>query len=80
MPGGLLLACVIAVAATFLSNHYGAPVMLFALLLGMALYFLSEDISCAIGIDFAAKAPLRFGVETVFLLGAAVAFVLLFGI
>ena len=33
---GLLLAVVIAAAATFLSEHYGAPVMLFALLIGMA--------------------------------------------
>lgn len=60
--GGLLLATVITVAATFLSDHYGAPVMLFALLLGMAFHFLSEDGSCAIGVDFAAKALLRFGV------------------
>jgi uncharacterized integral membrane protein (TIGR00698 family) len=60
--GGLLLASVIAVAATFLSDHYGAPVMLFALLLGMAFHFLSEDGACAVGIDFAAKALLRFGV------------------
>ncbi len=60
--GGLLLASVIAVAATFLSDHYGAPVMLFALLLGMAFHFLSEDNSCAVGVDFAAKALLRFGV------------------
>lgn len=60
--GGLLLASVIAVAATFLSDHYGAPVMLLALLLGMAFHFLSEDNSCAVGVDFAAKALLRFGV------------------
>jgi uncharacterized integral membrane protein (TIGR00698 family) len=60
--GGLLLATVIAVAATFLSDHYGAPVMLFALLLGMAFHFLSEDSACAIGVDFAVKALLRFGV------------------
>src|SRR5204863_506867 len=44
-PG--LLACgVTAAAAAFLGEHYGAPVMLFALLLGMAMNFLSVDGAC----------------------------------
>ncbi|MEQ8895660.1 MAG: putative sulfate exporter family transporter [Roseovarius sp.] len=60
--GGLLLATVIAASATFISEHYGAPVMLFALLIGLAFHFLSEQESCAAGIDFAAKTLLRFGV------------------
>ncbi|WP_308339994.1 putative sulfate exporter family transporter [Sulfitobacter sp. CW3] len=60
--GGLLLATVIAASATFMSEHYGAPVMLFALLIGIAFHFLSEEESCAKGIDFAAKALLRIGV------------------
>jgi uncharacterized membrane protein YadS len=38
---GVLACAVVAAAATFLSQHYGAPVMLFALLLGMAMNFLS---------------------------------------
>src|SRR3954470_7325594 len=60
-PG--LLACgVVAAASTFLSEHYGAPVMLFALLLGMAMNFLSADGPCAAGIEFAARQVLRFGV------------------
>ncbi|HEV8691563.1 MAG TPA: putative sulfate exporter family transporter [Ideonella sp.] len=37
---GLLASAVVAAAATFLSQHYGAPVMLFALLLGLAMNFL----------------------------------------
>lgn len=60
--GGLLLATVIAASATFMSEHYGAPVMLFALLIGIAFHFLSEQDSCAAGIDFAAKTLLRIGV------------------
>jgi uncharacterized membrane protein YadS len=36
---GIFLAVVIATAASFLSEHYGAPVMLFALLIGMAFHF-----------------------------------------
>ena len=61
-PG--VLACgVVAAAATFLSQHYGAPVMLFALLLGLAMNFLSaDDGPCAPGIAFSARALLRIGV------------------
>ena len=49
---GVLACCVVAAASTFLSEHYGAPVMLFALLLGMAMNFLSVDGPCAPGIEF----------------------------
>lgn len=59
---GLLVCATVAVAATFLSEHYGAPVMLFALLLGMAMNFLSQDGSCAPGIGFTAREVLRLGV------------------
>lgn len=60
--GGLLLATVIAASATFMSEHYDAPVMLFALLIGIAFHFLSEEERCAEGIDFASRTLLRFGV------------------
>jgi uncharacterized integral membrane protein (TIGR00698 family) len=59
---GVLACCVVAAASTFLSEHYGAPVMLFALLLGMAMNFLSSDGPCAAGIEFTARQVLRFGV------------------
>lgn len=59
---GLLAAATIGVAATFLSDHYGGPVMLFALLLGMAFNFLSLDGPCVDGIGTASKAVLRLGV------------------
>ncbi len=39
---GFLLATVIAIAARYLSEHYGGPAMLFALLVGMAFYYLSD--------------------------------------
>tara|TARA_R110002094_G_scaffold137651_2_gene129206 strand:+ start:141 stop:1118 length:978 start_codon:yes stop_codon:yes gene_type:complete len=60
--GGMMLAVVIAAAATFLSEHYGAPVMLFALLIGMAFHFLSQNATCKPGIEFSARTMLRFGV------------------
>ena len=59
---GLLASVTVAIAAQFLSNHYGGPTMLFALLLGMGFHFLSEDEVCARGIEFASKKILRFGI------------------
>lgn len=59
---GLLLAATIAAAAGFLGAHYAAPVMLFALLIGMAFNFLHADGPCRAGVDFAAKFVLRLGV------------------
>ena len=56
------MSAVVAVAALFLAEHYGAPVMLFALLLGMAVNFLSEDERCKPGIEFVARQVLRWGV------------------
>lgn len=59
---GLGVALVIAAAATFLSEHYTAPVMLYALLLGMVFNFLMEGERTRLGIEFASKALLRTGV------------------
>jgi uncharacterized integral membrane protein (TIGR00698 family) len=59
---GLLASGVVAAAAAFLGQHYGAPVMLFALLLGMAMSFLSAGGPAAAGIEFAARTVLRVGV------------------
>lgn len=59
---GLAVSAIIAIAAMFLSEHYGGPVMLFALLLGMALNFLSQEGRCVAGIQLAASHILRIGV------------------
>lgn len=59
---GVVLSAVVAVAAMALGAHYGAPVMLFALLLGMALNFLSQEGKAGPGIDFSARQMLRLGV------------------
>ena len=48
---GMAVSITVAAAATFLSEHYGAPVLLFALLLGMGLNFLSAEGTCKAGID-----------------------------
>ena len=59
---GLLLSVTVAAAAAFLGAHYGAPVMLFALLIGMAFNFLHAEGPCRAGVDFAARFVLRLGV------------------
>ncbi len=60
MPG--LTACaVVSAAAGFLGEHYGAPVLLFALLLGLAMNFLADG-PCAAGIALCARHVLRIGV------------------
>lgn len=59
---GLAVAGTVAVAATFLSLHYKASAMLFALLLGMALNFLAEEGRCLPGIQLASTLVLRTGV------------------
>ncbi|SDE40210.1 YeiH family protein [Limimaricola pyoseonensis] len=59
---GVALAALVAMAAQFLSEHYGAPAMLMAILLGIALAFLSEEPRSAPGIAFSSRTLLRVGV------------------
>lgn len=60
---GLLSAVTVALAAKFISDHYGVPVMLMALLLGMAFTFLAEPgTATAQGVEYASKRLLRIGV------------------
>ncbi|MEP3278701.1 MAG: putative sulfate exporter family transporter [Stappiaceae bacterium] len=71
---GLLVAALVALAAQFLAEHYGAPAMLLALLLGIALHFLTEEGQCVEGVQFASSTLLRIGVA---LLGARISVELL---
>ncbi|MDM0037022.1 putative sulfate exporter family transporter [Variovorax sp. J22P271] len=59
---GILMSVVVAVAAISLADHYHVSGMLFALLLGMALNFLSTEGRCVPGIRFSASTLLRIGV------------------
>ncbi|MCC5869174.1 MAG: putative sulfate exporter family transporter [Gammaproteobacteria bacterium] len=68
---GLALAALLALAAMFISGHYGGPVMLLALLLGMPLNFLADSPRLAPGIAFASRFVLRLGVG---LLGLRITF------
>ncbi|TYC63556.1 YeiH family putative sulfate export transporter [Rhodobacterales bacterium] len=59
---GIAIAGLVAIAAQFLNEHYGAPAMLMAILLGMPLNFLSDEPRTGEGIAFAARTLLRIGV------------------
>ena len=60
--GGIALATTIALASSFLAEHYGAPAMLFALLIGMAFNFMNDGPRAADGITFSSRTLLRCGV------------------
>lgn len=66
---GFILCLVVGMAASFVSEHYGGPVILYALLMGMALNYLSAEGRCVAGIQLSAKTVLRFGIA---LLGARI--------
>ena len=69
---GVLVCGQIALAAQFLSDHYGSPAMLMALLIGMTMNFLLDAPSrAADGVTFASRVLLRVGVA---LLGARIGF------
>ncbi|WP_368185341.1 YeiH family protein [Aestuariibius sp. HNIBRBA575] len=71
---GILVSVLVALAAQFVAEHYGAPAMLMALLFGIALNFLSEPGPTADGIAFTGRTVLRFGVA---ILGARISVELL---
>ena len=56
---GVGIAFTVGFAASFLGEHYSAPAMLFALLLGMSLNFIADDQRAMPGIDFSGRTLLR---------------------
>lgn len=59
---GVAVAITVAATAQLLSEHHGAPAMLLALLLGIALNFVGEEGRTSAGVGFAARTVLRIGV------------------
>ncbi len=59
---GMLTCLTLGLAATFIAEHYGGPVMLYALLFGMAFNFLSEEGKCLPGVHLTSQTVLRIGV------------------
>jgi uncharacterized integral membrane protein (TIGR00698 family) len=68
---GVASTLIVALAATYLSDHYHAPPIIFALLLGMALNQLSAEARYAPGINVSARTLLRISVA---LLGLRITF------
>ena len=62
---GLLMTGVAALAAAYLSEHYGAPLMLMGLLIGLAFNFANADARLHAGLGFASKTLLRWGIVLV---------------
>jgi uncharacterized integral membrane protein (TIGR00698 family) len=59
---GLAIVAAGTLAAGFLSDRYGAPLTLMALLIGLALNFLSADGRLTPGLAFASRSLLRWGI------------------
>ena len=66
---GLVITGMVALAASWLAEHYSTTVSLFALLLGIAVNSRSRDARCHAGIEFASRSIFRLGVA---LLGARI--------
>lgn len=62
---GLTIVAAGTLAAGFLSDHYGVPLTLMALLIGLALNFLSADARLTPGLAFASRSLLRWGIVLV---------------
>ncbi|NMW32224.1 putative sulfate exporter family transporter [Altererythrobacter sp. RZ02] len=59
---GLAVVAVAALAALWLSEHYGPPAILMGLLIGLALNFVSADKRLSAGLDLASQTLLRLGI------------------
>lgn len=68
---GLAICAIAAAAAAWLSEHYHFPIILLGLLIGLSLSFVARDPRSHMGLDFASRTCLRFGVV---LLGLQVTF------
>jgi len=68
---GLIVCIVIGLSTGFLSENYGGPQLLYALLIGLSLHFLYLNERVKAGIDFSSRTILRIGVG---LLGIRITF------
>jgi uncharacterized integral membrane protein (TIGR00698 family) len=66
---GVLLCAMIALASTFLAEHYGGPQLLYALLIGLSFHFMVKNPQVKPGVDWCGRTVLRIGVA---LLGARI--------
>ncbi|MEJ7935452.1 putative sulfate exporter family transporter [Sphingobium sp. AN558] len=62
---GLSVTAAAVLAASFLSGHYGAPLALMGLLIGLSLSFLNQDVRLRKGLGLASHTLLRVGIMLV---------------
>jgi uncharacterized integral membrane protein (TIGR00698 family) len=62
---GLAVAALASLASAYLAEHYGAPLTLMALLVGLALNFLSADARLSPGLAFGSRTLLRLAIVLV---------------
>lgn len=66
---GVMLCVVIAMAATFVTAHYGGPLFLFALVFGTTFHYLHEHPDTNAGVEWCSTTVLRLGIA---MLGARI--------
>jgi len=59
---GFAVCAIASIAAAWLSEHYGAPIILMGLLIGLALNFITSEPRVHPGLDFVSKGCLRWGI------------------
>lgn len=59
---GLAICAIASIAAAWLSEHYGMPIILMGLLIGLALNFIATDPRTHRGLDYASRTFLRIGI------------------
>lgn len=59
---GIAICGIASIAAAWLSEHYGAPIILMGLLIGLSLNFVTSEARTHPGLDFASKTCLRWGI------------------
>jgi uncharacterized integral membrane protein (TIGR00698 family) len=59
---GLAVCGIASIAAAWLSEHYGMPIILMGLLIGLALNFVAADPRTHRGLDYASRTFLRIGI------------------
>ncbi|MEP2990539.1 MAG: putative sulfate exporter family transporter [Parasphingorhabdus sp.] len=74
---GLTFVLVVALAALWLSEHYGAPAILMGLLIGLALNFVNRDERLAAGLNLSSQTLLRWGIV---LIGTQITFSQIIGL
>lgn len=74
---GLGFVLVVAFAALWLSEQYGAPAILMGLLIGLAMNFVNRDNRLAAGLNFSSQTLLRWGIV---LIGTQITFSQIIGL